>query len=132
MESLYDKIGDLLKETLDAGYVKPQKTAGYDFTEKLDNDKKEETHAFKENSKEQVLQKKSRKKITKELQRAYRLLEITFSATEEDVKKAYKEKLKYYHPDFHKKTKILQKVAADKTRQVIESYNLIMKYLSEE
>ena len=39
------------------------------------------------------------KKITPEIERACRLLDITTSANSNDVKKAYKEKLKYFHPD---------------------------------
>ena len=71
------------------------------------------------------------KKITPELARAYRLLGITFSATTEDVKKAYKEKIKYYHPDRHTVNAIMQKIATDKTRQVVEAFTLIMKFLEQ-
>ncbi|WP_288189560.1 J domain-containing protein [uncultured Treponema sp.] len=71
------------------------------------------------------------KKITPELARAYRLLGITFSATTEDVKKAYKEKIKYYHPDRHTVNAVMQKIATDKTRQVVEAFTLIMKFLEQ-
>ena len=49
----------------------------------------------------------------------------------EDLKKAYKDKLKYYHPDRHADNETLQKIATDKTRQVVEAYNLIVKFLEE-
>ena len=71
------------------------------------------------------------KKITPELARAYRLLGITFSATTEDVKKAYKEKIKYYHPDRHTVNAVMQKIATDKTCQVVEAFTLIMKFLEQ-
>ena len=71
------------------------------------------------------------KKITPELARAYRLLGITFSATTEDVKKAYKEKIKYYHPDRHTVNAVMQKIATDKTRQVVEAFTIIMKFLEQ-
>ena len=71
------------------------------------------------------------KKITPELARAYRLLGLTFSATTEDVKKAYKEKIKYYHPDRHTVNAVMQKIATDKTRQVVEAFTLIMKFLEQ-
>lgn len=71
------------------------------------------------------------KKITPELARAYRLLGITFSATTEYVKKAYKEKIKYYHPDRHTVNAVMQKIATDKTRQVVEAFTLIMKFLEQ-
>ena len=55
----------------------------------------------------------------------------TFSATTEDVKKAYKEKIKYYHPDRHTVNAVMQKIATDKTRQVVEAFTLIMKFLEQ-
>ena len=47
------------------------------------------------------------------------------------MKKAYKERLKYFHPDKHTGNAILEKIATDKTRQVVESFELIMNYLGE-
>ncbi|MBQ2081594.1 MAG: DnaJ domain-containing protein, partial [Treponema sp.] len=57
------------------------------------------------------------------------LLGIETSATPDDVKKAYKEKIKYYHPDKYNDNPVLQKVATDKTRQVVESYKLLCDFL---
>lgn len=68
------------------------------------------------------------KKLSPELERAFRTLDISVSADIEDVKKAYKEKLKYFHPDRHQDNEILQKVATNKTRQIVEAYNLLMNY----
>ena len=65
--------------------------------------------------------------ITPELRNAYRLLDLTFSANEADVKKHYREKLKYYHPDYQKENPVLKKVATKKTEHVVEAYLLIMK-----
>ena len=51
------------------------------------------------------------------------------NVTKKDLKKAYKEKIAYYHPDHHGATKTSQKVAADKTNQVIEAYKLLSEFL---
>lgn len=71
------------------------------------------------------------KKLTEEIERCYRLLDIGVSASLDDVKAAYKAKLKYYHPDRHAGNEVLSKVATDKTRQVVEAYKKITGFLSE-
>lgn len=68
------------------------------------------------------------KVLPPEVERAYRLLDITVSASVEDIKKAYKEKLKYYHPDRHQNNEVLQKVATNKTKQIVEAFNILMNY----
>lgn len=59
---------------------------------------------------------------------AYKILEITKSATDEDVKKAYRKMAKKYHPDrvIHL-GKEHQKGAEEKFRQVQSAYELIQK-----
>ena len=47
-----------------------------------------------------------------------------------DLKKAYKEKLNVFHPDKNKKLPIVQKVAAEKTRQVVEAFRLLSDLLN--
>ena len=42
-------------------------------------------------------------------------------------KKVYKEKLKYFHPDKYDKNPVLKKVATNKTRMIVEAYELLMK-----
>lgn len=137
---MYDRLGDLLSETLESGKVqfirveqespgstqpqedkdgREQRTAGV-------QDKEHNTSSYAKPTHRRVLYRK----LTPELERCYRLLDITVSATLEEVKKAYKEKLKYYHPDRHADNAVLQKIATDKTRQVVEAYKLIVSFLS--
>ncbi len=70
------------------------------------------------------------KHITPEISKAFRLLDITPSANLEDLKKAYKEKIKYYHPDKFQNNPVMEKVATDKTRQVVEAYALLIDFIS--
>ena len=69
------------------------------------------------------------KKITKELSQALHFFDISFSASEEELKKSYREKLKYYHPDKYKHNKILKKISTEKTRQIVDTYKLICSYM---
>ena len=150
-ETMYDRLGDLLSKTLETGFVKtaaPGKKVK-DGARKKNTEQKlrsaaeqnqtanrRENTATHENTsthenRQSFVYHSAVKKITPELARAYRLLGITFSATTEDVKKAYKEKIKYYHPDRHTVNAVMQKIATDKTRQVVEAFTLIMKFLEQ-
>lgn len=182
METMYDRLGELLNETLEAGEVKfvkveveekkpenPQNESSAadnkDDMDRRDNleEKLQKSDAHSEQKEKQrknarpeyhrpentgtiyhaedlegsadTREYKPRsfiyKKITPELEKAYRLLDMPFDSTMDDLKKAYKEKLKYYHPDRHTDNETLQKIATDKTRQVVESYNMIVKFLEE-
>lgn len=144
-ETMYDRLGDLLSKTLETGFVKtaaPGKKVK-DGARKKNTEQKlrssaeqNQTATRRENTathenRQAFVYHSAVKKITPELARAYRLLGITFSATTEDVKKAYKEKIKYYHPDRHTVNAVMQKIATDKTRQVVEAFTLIMKFLEQ-
>ncbi|MGN0728288.1 J domain-containing protein [Treponema sp.] len=139
METMYDRLGDLLSESLKSGHIKekkhsqknqknffsPDEKAEKEKREESEQKKKQDFHAEKKEIPGQ--QKKQRiKKITAETERACRLLDITLSAEPADVKRAYKEKLLYFHPDKYDKNPILRKIATDKTRMIVEAYKLLM------
>jgi len=173
---MYDKLGELLSETLEAGEIKfvkverpvneriqkqgddlagntktdsinsrPSDSQNSDKCKNDDGDKDFQKSssaeqyksswdysARKKRKKKKPLANNSYfyKKVTPELERAYRLLDINFQSTFDDVKKAYKEKLKYYHPDRYAGNEVLTKVATDKTRQIVESFNMISEFLT--
>lgn len=52
------------------------------------------------------------------------------TASRDDAKKAYHEKLKYYHPDRHGDNPVLQKVAREKTRSVIAAWKILERFFS--
>lgn len=187
MQTMYDKLGELLSETLEAGEIKfvrverPQKkqpesredaedtknadaaygAEGTESSWEKSQEAKSDSSAGKSSSqssgyqsndyqqKEGGAQNRRRssgssgpkkkpvannsyfyKKITPELERAYRILDINFQSSLDDAKKAYKEKLKYYHPDRYAGNEVLTKVATDKTRQIVESFNMISEFLT--
>ncbi|QOS40070.1 hypothetical protein DYE49_06215 [Treponema rectale] len=142
---MYDRLGELLNETLKDGYVKssePQKeTERFTETEtqasSLKNKngftwpkgKKKKSSSFEKKSVES--KKKVKKIFSAEAERALRLFSLDGNYTEEELKKAYKEKLNVFHPDKNKKLPIVQKVAAEKTRQVVEAFRLLSDLLNE-
>lgn len=162
MATMYEKLGELLSESLEKGEVLQFTEEDTFSEEKFDifqnlsssqeKSEKKSAEKIKEESKEQnkehkqftagtsqnrrkssINQKRKKtgmvyKVLPPEVERAYRLLDITVSATQEDIKKAYKEKLKYYHPDRHQNNEVLQKVATNKTKQIVEAFNLLMNY----
>lgn len=147
-ETMFDKLGDLLNETLEKGFVQyvdiqNDKTESHDDVkaskiEKSDFSKKtafcDRNEKFSKNedfsNRATIYKRKNYKKITPEIERAYRLLDIGFSATLDDVKKAYKEKLKYYHPDRYDDNDVLKKIATDKTRQVVEAFSVVTNFIN--
>ena len=52
------------------------------------------------------------------------------TASRDDARKAYHEKLKYYHPDRHGGNPVLQKVAREKTRSVIAAWKTLERFFS--
>lgn len=63
--------------------------------------------------------------ITAEKKAAYALLGVDAGAGEKEVKAAYRAKLKMFHPDENSSNPVVQKVAKQKTIEVMEAYRLL-------
>lgn len=134
MATMYDRLGDLLSETLEAGevkFIKVEVKKVEEETQRLNVEGKEKERPKKNSSKAKPKAHNVfiYKTITPELERAYRLLDISFQSSLEEIKKSYKEKLKYYHPDRYEDNEVLKKVATDKTRQIVAAYKMINDFL---
>ena len=70
------------------------------------------------------------RRISPELEKAFSLLGLESTVDKDAVKKAYKEKLLSYHPDRYAGKDVMEKVANDKTREVVAAYRLIMDFLA--
>ena len=117
-------LEELLKERLKNCSKKGEKNTSF----RSDNSK-----SFEKKDGEKVksfFSNKRKKMLDAELERCFRLLDIGPSADFEDVKKAYKEKLHYYHPDKHEGNPVLQKIATDKTRQIMAAYEKLVLFFN--
>ena len=70
------------------------------------------------------------RRISPELEKAFSLLGLESTADKDAVKKAYKEKLLSYHPDRYAGKDVMEKLANDKTREVVAAYRLIMETIA--
>ncbi len=175
MAGMYEKLGDLLNETLEAGHVKfihiekedppteaeskgtedaaseaqgaEQKADGReggsstkeDFARSFyDAEREAEKRYFKTSRSEKERNAEGNRsgrrrviyrRISPELEKAYALFGLSISASKDDVKKAYKEKLLYYHPDRYAGKELMEKIANDKTRELVAAYKLLMEFL---
>ncbi len=159
---MYDRLGELLNETLEAGEIRfikvdsegDFKTNDENVLKKESPKKNQESNPLKsssagedsffyKNESEKTEQAKVKhqkpkiskhyyiyKTITPEVSNAYRLLDLRTTDSLDDVKKAYKEKLKYFHPDRYEDNAVLKKIATDKTQQIVEAYKLLNEFLS--
>ena len=72
------------------------------------------------------------RRIIPELEKAFALLGLESTTDKDAVKKAYKEKLLYYHPDRYAGKDVMEKLANDKTREVVAAYRHIMETIGYE
>ncbi|MBQ3966944.1 MAG: DnaJ domain-containing protein [Treponema sp.] len=89
------------------------------------HDREENAGQTKKNEK---ISGRRQKKLSPAEQSALKTLGLDENTSLEEAKKAYREKLKYYHPDRHGDNPVLQKVAREKTRLVLESWEILSSF----
>ena len=144
-DSMYDRLGDMLSDALESGNFFAEEKNQKEKTQKEKSRKEAETNQSPDREKsanqfhdreESAGQTKKTEKISgrrpKKLspaeQSALKTLGLDENASLEEAKKAYREKLKYYHPDRHGDNPVLQKVAREKTRLVLESWEILSSF----
>ncbi len=142
---MYDRLGDMLSDALESGNFFAEEKNQKDKTQEEKSRKEAETNQSPDREKsanqfhdreESAGQTKKTEKISgrrpKKLspaeQSALKTLGLDENASLEEAKKAYREKLKYYHPDRHGDNPVLQKVAREKTRLVLESWEILSSF----
>lgn len=121
--TMFDKLGDLLSEALEKGEIPQNKRAPAD---------KEPGSFFTEestppNKKEQFT---PRKQIPESVKKAFAFISIPEDALYDEAKKIYREKLMYYHPDRRNDNPVLQKVAKEKTAQLLREWEKVEEWYS--
>ena len=85
----------------------------------------------KDNNKQKEQTKNQNKNNTNDseinsLDKAYKLLQVNANATVDEIKSAYKQRIKEYHPDrLETFGEELKKLAQTKTQEINKAYNLI-------
>ena len=98
--------------------------------DELNNNKKinEEKEKYSKNKTRNSYDNASDKKNEMNIDYAFKILNISSNSSIDEVKTAYKQKIKEYHPDrVASLGKELQVLAEQKTQEINECYNLIRK-----
>lgn len=117
----YEKLGDLLRESIENSKGKPWKNSGKKQEEPVKTEESRTAEISVEKKKKNEPQGKPScwKKSDAEF---LAVLNLDDSASEKDVKDAYRKLLKKYHPDNIPKYPEMQKTAAEKTRKIVAAY----------
>ncbi|WP_407426692.1 hypothetical protein [Treponema sp.] len=116
---MFDKLGDLLSEALEKGELPESKGQFSDFFEEPDSKIT--------SSPSQPYQQKS---LPADIKNAFSFIGISEEADFNNAKKIYREKLMYYHPDRRNENPVLQKVAKEKTEQLLREWEKVEKWYS--
>jgi len=116
MKQIFDRIKNILKAELNNTDDTTPKF-NFDFDDDLKREFENLNNNFSQNT-----SSKTNYGILKE---AFKILEISENASNDEIKQAYISKIKEYHPD--KVARDLQKIAEIKTKEINEAYNLIRK-----
>lgn len=120
MESMYDKLGELLSDALDSGFIPPKE-------EKQKKTEKPEQKAALQ--KDKIKEEKTKlRPLPENVKAAFNKAQIPESSTFDEARKIYREKLMYYHPDRRNENPVLQKVAKEKTEILLENWKIIEEY----
>lgn len=117
MESMYDKLGELLSDALDSGFI-PQKEEN--------QNKKPEQKLNKQEDK--IEEEKKLRPVPANVKAAFKKTQIPENSSFNEARKIYREKLMYYHPDRRNGNPVLQKIAKEKTETLLENWKIIEEY----
>ena len=155
---MYDKLGDLLKAALENGEIpkdseKSETAAQADGFEarKTDGTRADDLASRGKIGTKLKLENILRAKDTKNrgevlksengaerarpfdilpehVKKAYEALGVKEGANENDIRSAYRKKLKLFHPDSNGENETVQRVAHKKTEEIVEAYKAIRAY----
>lgn len=122
--TMFDKLGDLLSEALEKGEL--PKSGETSQNERIENTFSDFNFIQKEAEKASPPPaQKTKKRIPAGIKAAFDFIGISEEADFDSAKRIYREKLMYYHPDRRNDNPVLQKVAKEKTAQLLKEWKLI-------
>lgn len=127
MKQIFDRISQILRAE--------KNSKNYDFADLLNRNEDDELkkiidelNSEKQQTKQNNFNQKDTKKNISNLDEAFKVLGIDNNSTIEQIKEAYKTKMKEYHPDrVSGLGEELQNLARTKTQQINEAYSFIRK-----
>lgn len=146
--TMFDRLGDLISEALEAGELpkssaeaesppnaRPQpasstayfhaesatspKSAGADAAERLHDGEQPRDKT------ERPAPARKTRAIPAAVREAFKVMALPETASFDEAKKLYREKLMLYHPDRRNDNPVLQKVAKEKTEQLLKAWETI-------
>lgn len=117
---MYDKLGDLLSVALDSGFI----LNSQETSDSLDSKQTE--------FKTETAVSKARKTLSEKQKSAFQAITIPFEADFETAKKIFHEKLMYYHPDRRNDNAVLQKIAREKTENLLNNWQIVESFFKTE
>ncbi len=130
MRQIFDRLKNFIKSE-----VNFNDNINYNFEKKSDDDLKhiiDELNKKKEEKQNSSNQSNNRTESSNNMQfsidEAYSILEVNGNSNSEEIKTAYKKKIKEYHPDrLSGLGAELQQLAHQKTQEINSAYNLLKK-----
>jgi len=148
LNSQYDKLGEMLKDAIESGNFpgNVKKNPGQKSKSSEENFTEQETFCktqnqennFKEKERKRKNEKDSRKDNKKNkisdscVQKSihlYKIFNLNYGCTLEELKDSYRKLLKKYHPDNFEGFPETQKIAERKTRELISAFNKLLELI---
>jgi DnaJ-domain-containing protein 1 len=141
MDSMYDKLGDLLSSALESGEIPRKKDSAASASAAAEEEIPPSVHNGTRTKITRILsgEKKLRKGeiihsyntaavFPDYVARSYAVLEIETDASEDEIRNAYRAKLKIFHPDMNSSNETIQKIAKQKTSEIIKAYEILTEW----
>lgn len=130
--SLWDRLSRLAKSEISHAAERVRETVD----ELRSGERATKRHADAEAAEAEVEAATSRRSAQgsrwpREIRQAYAALELPLGADRAEVKKAYRDLMRRYHPDKHQKDRDRERIANELTVRIRESYNLLNAWLKE-
>ena len=142
MTNQFDKLGELLKDAIQNGELEKSNSTENTQNNKIKKEKsnknnkenKEKNKEENNENKEKIFKNNVNKSTflhsnVQEYLIYYKMFNLKYGCSKEELKNAYRELLKKYHPDNFAGFPETQKIAERKTRELIKSYKKLLDFI---
>lgn len=136
MGSQYDKLGEMLKNAIESGKFpesEKNKKQNQQTTEKESLNQNERREKFENEKKSFYRNNNKKSKITdtnvQKIIHLYKIFNLNYGCSKEELKDSYRKLLKKYHPDNFEGFPETQKMAERKTQELISAFNKLLEFI---